>query len=42
MAAGAVRVPMSAELRIPVRPSAAERRRGISFVVKRETAQNIV
>lgn len=37
-----MQVPMSAKLRIPYRLSVAVRRRGISFVVKRETAQNDV
>ena len=42
MIEGPLRVPTSAELRIPFRFIAAVSRRGISSVVERETAQSVV
>ena len=42
MLAGPYRVPIATKLRIPVVCMPAVSGRGISFVVKRETAQNIV
>lgn len=42
MLAGPYRIPTATKLRIPVGFIAAVSRRGISFVVKRETAQIVV
>ena len=42
MLAGPYRVPTATKLRIPVPRIPAVRRRGIRFVVERETAQTVV
>lgn len=42
MLEGPYRIPTATKLRIPVRFTAAVSRRGISSVVKRETAQIVV
>ena len=42
MLAGPYRVPTATKLRIPVTRILAVSRRGISFVVERETAQTVV